>query len=165
MAKPNGVICQGEGQISDSTVLELDTYLEAGTKRRIHILYPKGIGDWVPSWVISVIEGMNYTSYRDMYFIMVIGRMFKAGLPGGAEVIGGFNGFFLPPNHIFVTAGPRVYGYLKRANPETRICDTLVAFGEILWHEIFHFKRDRGMEFPVDEDLRRIAGIFWDRIR
>lgn len=155
--------CHGKGELKNYTEFTAGRYTELKTNRKINIIYPEVVGDWLPAWVVSTIEAMKYISKRDMYFFFLTGKIRDGSKKSKPEIKEGFNGFFLHPNHIFIIAPKKEYSYLTRANPDTGICSTLFALGKVIWHEIYHFKSDRGKKFPSKGDLHKVSEIFWDR--
>lgn len=149
--------CYGKGALHDiSNYTSVNVDFE--NNKSFDMIFPVAFEHWFTTWITAVFLRSRYRGKRNIQFIYIIGDV----LNNGHQKQGIVGMYFVNDDMLFFVMSKKFAGYLKLAKPDTGICEHLRSLAKITWHEIHHFRKNKGSPFLNDREFADIADLFWE---
>ena len=142
-----GVECGGIGTLDELMPFHYTRTLD----NKITILHPSNF-KWIIDLVYSV-KKYTYKGKKPINFIFLVTE-----LVGDDGIIGGIT-LNKTRDTIIIGIRPKAYKNLIQSKPYKNISDTLKVLIEVIYHELYHFKYERGNSEASEDDIKKIHEI------
>ena len=146
------MMCGGKGKLDDSTpYLHIRAYINY--IERADLIYPEEI-PWFYNLVQSVIVHSYKRGKRIVPIVIIVSHLKDKDIQiSGITTIGG-------PGTIYIMITPEYLGWLKQSRPHICLSKSVRALIEVVYHELYHFKHDRGKQNAEEKDIKSIFFLF-----